>query len=243
MEHKITAVIVIKDEALQLMEYFEHVRRFCDEIIAIDQHSTDASLALCLKHCDKVFTSRNTGYCEKDWEFASHQAKNDWICLLCPDERFENEFIYDLDKTLFECEENNKDSVQCEVHEYYDGIYCNEDPAPLQCRLFRKGLHFGGRIHSCVSFREPLATTYKQFHFKNYSDTMKKESVRQGYYDTMQRIMIEHFFSNLNSFLDCFKKENNQLIKEVYDDTGKNKEIYIMLNKKRELPTAKLIRF
>ena len=243
MEHKITAVIVIKNEAPQLMEYFEHVKRFCDEIIAVDQHSTDGSLMLCLQHCDKVFTSKHTGYCESDWEFVSAQAKNDWVCLLCPDERFENSFINDLDNLLTKCEEKNKDSIQCEVHEYYDGISCNENTAPLQCRLFKKGLRFGGRIHSCVSFREPLATTYKQFHFKSYSHTLKKESVRQRYYESMQKVMIDHFFSNLKSFLEYFKKQNDTFIKKVYDSAEKNEEVYTLLNKNRELPTANLTRF
>lgn len=215
-KYKVTAILVVKNEAPRLVEYFEHVRRFCDEIIAVDQHSTDNTLNLCLENCDKVFLSKNTGYCECDWGFAASQAKNDWICNLCPDERFENRFINELDNLIDKCLLEGHDSMQCGVDEYYDGVSLNEDPKPMQCRLFRKGLKFSNRVHTNVAFKNPLPTDYIQYHFKSYVETLEKEKVREWYYEAMQKTMVGHFFDTLNLFMDMYKEHNNIFVTRMY---------------------------
>ena len=229
MDKKISAVLVIKNEAPQLMEYFEHVRRFCDEIIVVVQDSDDTSLLLCLNNCDKVFISKNNGYCECDWGFASSNAKNDWVCILCPDERFENKFITDLDKLLKTCKDNKQDSIQCRVEELYDGISLNGQRKTLQCRMFKKGLTFEDRVHTCVSFKNSLNTPYIQYHFKNYVKTLENEKERTNYYTERQKLVLGQFFYNLKTFIIKHNKLNKQFLSDIYKGLKNSDKKYTLL--------------
>ncbi len=83
---KISAVIIVKNEEEHLAEALESLS-FADEIIVVDDNSSDKTIAIAKRYTKKIYTVKGTGYVEPLREFAVSKAKNNWIFMLDADER------------------------------------------------------------------------------------------------------------------------------------------------------------
>ena len=226
----ITAIIVIKNEAQNLLRYFEHVRRFCDEIIVVDQHSTDTSLMLALKYADKVFLSKNSGCNELDRVWVVSLAKNEWVCTLDPDEQFENAFVEELPRLLTLCDENKHDGISCRIQNMYDGIEIGVGNFD-QVRIARKTVKQSTRIHTGFAVKNPYITKYKQFHFKELEKALEINRKRLPFYDARITANMDKYYSDIKNDIDRYSSFNNNLINDSYFILNDSKLEYIQVRK------------
>jgi len=82
----ISAVINVRNEANNLSKCLRSLRDFADEIIVVDMHSTDNSVAVAQKYHAKIYSYRPMKYVEPARNFAISKATGRWILLLDPDE-------------------------------------------------------------------------------------------------------------------------------------------------------------
>jgi glycosyltransferase involved in cell wall biosynthesis len=82
----LSVVIIAKNEQARIKDCLESVTGFADEIVVVDDESTDDTRSIVLKYTDKIFT-RHMELEGKQRNFGASKAKNDWIMVLDCDER------------------------------------------------------------------------------------------------------------------------------------------------------------
>lgn len=99
MGPKISAILIVKNEARIIRRCLESVK-WVDEIVVMDQSSTDDTVAICRQYTDKVFVVESKGYCEPDRPVAASKAQNDWILCLDADEVVTPELKEEIESVL-----------------------------------------------------------------------------------------------------------------------------------------------
>ena len=175
---KISAAIVIHNEGPILRQYFEHLKYYVDDFIVADQNSTDNSIEICKEYGARVFKTKHWGYSEPDKEFIAKQAKNDWVIVLDPDERFTTEFLENLPKILNEADAKKCEGIQCPVKFILDGYDMELVRGRVQPRIIKKGVKCSTRIHSAYLPQQVLTVNIPQYHFKSSKEHFGEEDER-----------------------------------------------------------------
>jgi glycosyltransferase involved in cell wall biosynthesis len=82
---KLSVTVITKNEATGIGAALASVA-FADEIIVVDSHSTDETVAIARQFTDRVFLRDWPGYIDQK-NYAAAQAAHDWILSLDADER------------------------------------------------------------------------------------------------------------------------------------------------------------
>ncbi len=93
-----SAVIITRNAAAQIEPCLQSVA-FADEILIVDSGSTDATLGIARRYGARIVQQEWLGY-GKQKEFATRQAKNDWVLSLDADERVSEELRQSIRETL-----------------------------------------------------------------------------------------------------------------------------------------------
>jgi (heptosyl)LPS beta-1,4-glucosyltransferase len=95
---KLSVTVITKNEAANIGAALASVA-FADEIVVVDAHSTDETVALARQHTDRVFLRDWSGYIDQK-NFAAAQAANDWVLSLDADERVTPALAEEIKATL-----------------------------------------------------------------------------------------------------------------------------------------------
>lgn len=82
---KVSAIMVVRNEAAKIRRCLESVK-WTDEIIVVDQSSTDETVRICREYTDKVFVVPVKYTANPDREAAASKAANEWVYLIDADE-------------------------------------------------------------------------------------------------------------------------------------------------------------
>jgi glycosyltransferase involved in cell wall biosynthesis len=136
MKTPVSVVIITKNEEENITECLESVA-WADEIILVDDESSDATVKIALKYTGKIFHRKmeNEGR-HRNWAYS--QAANDWVLSVDADERVSPDLAAEIDLLL-------KNSPKFKAYAFprknYIGDYWlrygGEYPAP-QVKLFLK---------------------------------------------------------------------------------------------------------
>ena len=132
----VSVVVITKNEEDNLKACLESAL-WADEIIVVDDESTDATREIAHQFADKVFTRKmeNEGR-HRNWAY--QQAANDWVLSLDADERITDELVSEIHALLIRKPEFKAYTIP---RRNYIGDYWlrwgGEYPAP-QLRLFLK---------------------------------------------------------------------------------------------------------
>jgi glycosyltransferase involved in cell wall biosynthesis len=96
---KISCILVVRNEEANIGACLETIK-WVDEIIIIDQSSTDSTVEIARKFTDKVFTASSKGFSEPDIPIAASKASYDWILYIEPDQRLTPELKEELQSVL-----------------------------------------------------------------------------------------------------------------------------------------------
>jgi len=86
----LSVVVIARNEHDRIKDCLENVHGWLDEIIVVDDQSTDDTCAIAARYTDKIFT-RHMELEGKQRNFGASKAKNDWILILDCDERLTEE--------------------------------------------------------------------------------------------------------------------------------------------------------
>ncbi len=142
----LSVIILARNEALNIVDCISSAS-FADEILVIENNSTDKTVELATAHGAKVIKRNLDGDYSAQRNFAIDMAQNDWIFMLDADERItpllKEEIIEAVTKN-----ENRCYQVSRENH-FVDGKVLHGDLRPDHVeRLFKKGYaHYEGLIH------------------------------------------------------------------------------------------------
>ena len=97
MKQKVTVVLTVRNEEKMIRDCLESVKDWADEIVVVDDSSTDKTIEIVKKYTSKIFNFNSNGYVEASRNFAIQKAKNDWILVLDADERVGKKLLEKLD--------------------------------------------------------------------------------------------------------------------------------------------------
>ncbi|MFD0835492.1 glycosyltransferase family 2 protein [Mariniflexile aquimaris] len=133
-ENKLTLSMIVKNEADRyLREVLEHAIKYVDEVIIIDDASTDNSVQLCkevLKNTSFKIIQNKKSLFHKEYKLRKLQWKEtlkmnpDWILFLDADEIFENKILDNIKSII-----NNKniDVYKFRLYDMWNETHYRED--------------------------------------------------------------------------------------------------------------------
>ncbi len=85
MEQKLSVIVITRNEEINIRFCLESVK-WVDEIVIIDQSSSDRTKEISREYTDKIFVTPAKGTCNADRMFAISKTSFDWILFLDADE-------------------------------------------------------------------------------------------------------------------------------------------------------------
>lgn len=144
----ISVVLVVKNEEKNIERCLTSVKDFADEIIVVDDSSTDKTVEIAKKFTDKIFLHKSLGYVEPARNFAISKATGDFVLILDADE----ELTKSLGETLRSISEGSDSDVVVIPRKNitFSSWIKNTGWWPdYQIRFFRKGkVIWKDKIHS-----------------------------------------------------------------------------------------------
>jgi (heptosyl)LPS beta-1,4-glucosyltransferase len=147
---KLTVTVITRNEAANIEGALESVR-WADEIVVVDSHSADETVALARKYNARIVVHDWAGYSAQR-NYAAEIASNDWILALDADERVPTELAVEIQRIMREGSVHG--GYRMPRISYYLGRWIRgTDWYPdYQLRLYdrRVGRFNGKRVHESV---------------------------------------------------------------------------------------------
>ena len=105
----ISAIILTKNEEKNIVDCLKSLS-FCDEIVVIDDNSTDETVLLAKKHGAQVFVHELSGDFSQQRNFSLTKVTGDWVLFIDADERVSQ----DLQKEI-----SRRTSLETAIEGYY----------------------------------------------------------------------------------------------------------------------------
>lgn len=127
---KITFCGIFHNESERLFKLLPLVKSYCDQLICVVQESTDNTLDICKRYCDKVIETKCSGYSECDRGILHDAIDTEWILYLDADETPSKEFLEEMR------------SLTLSDIDAYGLTWVDDDTTEVRYRFFRKGSCF-----------------------------------------------------------------------------------------------------
>lgn len=199
----ITANVIVRNEQDRLSILLPILKGQVDEIVLVDQESTDNTLEIAKKYCDKVLLDICTGYADTSRKLCMDNSTHEWILTVDADEFVTNRFAIDMHKFIQEYEdidgflihvaEIRSDNISIdEIMEFGSHPDCKHNSLPCRYRLYRKSMvDIGGGLHGSVTMPHLALVRYIKYNaiveVKNKkearTDEIRYNAVKHGYFD------------------------------------------------------------
>jgi glycosyltransferase involved in cell wall biosynthesis len=94
----VSAFIATHNEEVRIRRCLESLK-WCDEIVVVDDNSTDGTKDVCREFTDRIFNRKWDGYASQKG-FAMNQTSHDWVLLMDSDEELSPELIEEIQAEL-----------------------------------------------------------------------------------------------------------------------------------------------
>lgn len=95
----VSVVVLTKNEEANIVDCLSSVKGWADEVIVVDDFSSDKTVELANKYADKVLINKmKVEGTHRNWAYS--QAKNEWVLSLDADEQVSAELRAEIDKAL-----------------------------------------------------------------------------------------------------------------------------------------------
>jgi len=181
MKHKITAVIIAKNEEARIVPCLESIK-WCDEIVVVDDMSADETVHLCRKYEAKVIAHPSNGDHDAQRNIGIDNASGDWVLQMDADEIVSPELKKDIEKIL---SWNSQFSAYRLVRKnYFLGRFMRHGGwTERHVRLFKKSKarYVGHSVHETLKVDGKIGSL--KSHLEHYAFTSISQYIsRQLYY-------------------------------------------------------------
>lgn len=149
---RISLLLVVYNEAERLPDFLAHIRPHVDEIVAVDQASTDLTRVLLLEAGAVLLSHPHYGYAEASRQVGYDACTGDWVLVLAPDETLTP---YALERLALWCHDPTVDAYSLREVTTVGGLIKEDACHP---RLFRRGtVAMTSQIHTemvCITGRQ-----------------------------------------------------------------------------------------
>ena len=201
--------MVVANEEENLKELLPLVHPFVDEIVVVNQGSTDGTELVCKEYGAKVFTKTRKFLADIDRNMCYLSASGDWIFGLDADERPTPELLVKL-KILASA--NNVDCYWFKFDNKVDGVDINDilgkESHP---RLWRKGaVDWPERAHTWpqVKSNRQCFLDYKIKHHRTLERIEKVHASRKQAIDPQNQQIEDRFLQMVREKLTVMRKNN-----------------------------------
>lgn len=188
----ISVFVIAKNEAEKIEACLKQARKIADELILVDSGSTDETVSIAQKYCDKVEHHDWEGY-SKQKEYALSLCSNYWVLSLDADEVITDDLIDEINQI------DNKRIENINIYAY---------------RIARK-LFIGDQFIEYGGYYPDYQTRFFVKNFARFSDSSVHESVeikeRNGNFITANNTVSEHIQNLENPLLHYSYKDINEL--------------------------------
>ncbi|MDP2981360.1 MAG: glycosyltransferase family 2 protein [Candidatus Omnitrophota bacterium] len=181
MKHRISAVIIAKNEETRIVSCLESVK-WCDEIVVVDDMSADNTAQICRKYGAKVIAHPSGGDHDRQRNIGIDNSSSDWILQMDADERMSPALREDIEKILAG---NGQFSAYKLIRKnYFLGRFMQHGGWPEKhVRLFKKGKarYVGHSVHETLKIDGKTGSL--KSHLEHYAFTSIGQYIsRQLYY-------------------------------------------------------------
>jgi glycosyltransferase involved in cell wall biosynthesis len=176
----LSVVVIAKNEEKNIVDCLKSVYGWADEIILIDDESTDSTAEIAAKYADKVITLKMD--VEGDFRNRAYaQARNSWVLSLDADEQASE----DLKQEIADCLEKNTPDAAFSI--------------PLRNYIGKHWVRYGGwypagkvRLFRKDKFKYEAVKVHPRVFIDGACGHLTKDIIHKGYPD------IAHFLDSLN---------------------------------------------
>ena len=191
---KVSVLILAKNEEKNISACIESVKNFADEIIVIDDFSTDSTAEICKNLGAKIFQRALNGDWGSQKTFAIQQATCDWIFIIDADERVTPELSAEIKKIL--AADEKKFAWRCARLNYFYGQALKHGgwfPDYVTRLLPREGTSVQGLVHEKVvhPYSEKKIDSSKHLIHYPYRDWTHNLNKMNTYTNFMAKRMFE----------------------------------------------------
>jgi len=201
----ISAVILVKNEAGVLSRCLDSLG-FVDEIVVVDDGSTDDTVAIAEARGAKVFR-RQLDRFDSQRNYGIQQATSDWILTIDADEVVTAALAAEIRETI-----ERPDA--CEVY----GV-------PFRHRIFGRWIGYGG-------WREPLTRLYQRT--AEWGGAVHEQVVRGDSYGVLQHDILHYSHEDVGVFFRKLDGYTNREAQARVDAGAKHSSMAMMLSPVRD---------
>jgi glycosyltransferase involved in cell wall biosynthesis len=215
---KLSVIIITRNEEKNIRSCLESVK-WADEIVVVDQSSTDKTADICKLYTDRLFVVDAKGYCEPDRMVAISRARGEWILYIDTDERVSPELKNEI-LTTISSEKRSHNCYYLPRKNYFLEKWikgCGWYPGYI-LRLFKKGtVIFSDRIHQdgipkeeCGFLKNDLIhLSYRDLEdyfekFNRYTSRLAQEKYEKGDQTSNLNLWIYFLFKPLFLFFRSY---------------------------------------
>ena len=183
---------ILYNEEKLIRGLITNISRYCDELVVVDQESTDKTIEIVKKACGDepsliIANVKNKKYCEPHRTLLlSLPQKYDWMFVIDADERLPDNIPIDeltakgYDAISFPMRSLYFEEGSGYEEWFYDelrekGKEIDEHYPDYHCRLLKKDTVWPAEIHETPSFnKEYNASDYDMLHIKTYEGQLAK---------------------------------------------------------------------
>ncbi|OGK11643.1 hypothetical protein A2768_00930 [Candidatus Roizmanbacteria bacterium RIFCSPHIGHO2_01_FULL_37_16] len=191
---KITSVILTKNEEKNIIRSIKSIQ-FSDEIIIIDDFSTDRTVEMAEKFGAKIYKRKSAGDFAGQRNFAMEKAKNEWVLFIDADETISEQLKSEIELKI------KNEKLKNKIEGFYlrrrDFFWNKEmkygETAKIRnqglIRLVRKGSgKWIGKVHEEFKLKKSVLYTER---LKNFIDHYPHPTVKEflqtvNYYSTLR---------------------------------------------------------
>ena len=216
MREKISVIVITRNEEKNIRGCLDSVK-WADEIVLIDQTSTDKTLEIAGEYTNKIFITEYKGFCEPDRMFAISKTSNEWILYIDADERISDNLRDEIISLLGRGEDK------------FDAYY-----------IPRKTFFLGEWIKGC-GWQMDLIRLFKKDKVV-FSDKIHQDGQSLGRAGYLKGHILHYSYRGLTEYFEKFNQYTSIMAEEEYKKglrVGKSnflplflmKPAYVMLRK------------
>jgi len=192
---RLSVVISTKNEEKNIKECLESVK-WADEIVVVDDMSTDKTVEICKEYTSKIFIRDSQGDFHRNKNFGAEQVSGEWILSLDADEIITSELAEEIQKAI-------------------------QDKEILGYYLKRKNFFIGKWIKGCGWYPDYIIRLFRRGitrwpllieDFHGTPEIREKEKI--GY---LKNVFLHYSYTSFNQYLEKFNLYSSALAKQEFN--------------------------